>query len=198
MIRFYRWEPDFSENFTVEMVNPNWRIEDEYDLLYHLNTVYHRLTQGKPIPLDEWDSNLCLWVVRHPQLPIHSLTDVPILMGIPIVHSPRLKNLMENIGMNQLIQYIPVSIIDRWTKQNLSIYYFANFLSHIDCLDTNRTTFDEDGLIKRAVLQKRLIQHAPLFYVEGKPPFVVVREDVKKAIERAGITGCQFEEIEVV
>ncbi|MCS7222898.1 MAG: hypothetical protein RML36_17345, partial [Anaerolineae bacterium] len=50
----------------------------------------------------------------------------------------------------------------------------------------------------KAALKKEAIGDARLFRVEEWEYIVVVREDVKQAIEAAGITGCWFWELEVV
>jgi hypothetical protein len=50
----------------------------------------------------------------------------------------------------------------------------------------------------KAVLRREAIGEARVFRLEEFDLIVVIREDVKAAMEGAGITGCWFQELEVV
>ncbi len=115
------------------------------------------------------------------------------------------------IGRRPAIQYIPVPLLDRERRRRLGTYYLAKFLLWVDCVDERRSLVvpileqmdqvmqGREWVEPRIVLRREAIGEARVFrtgldYVD----WIVVREDVKEAMERAGITGCEFEEIEVV
>jgi hypothetical protein len=52
--------------------------------------------------------------------------------------------------------------------------------------------------VTKAVIDSKKIGDVPIFRLWGWEMMILVREDVKRAIEEAGITGCIFREIEVV
>ncbi len=131
------------------------------------------------------------------------------------VYSPRLKRLMESL-MVEGIQYLPLRIKHLHSDQEVHGYHIANYLHVIDCLDRERSRYEiwtEETLlfpekvpwkigkfrdVRKAVLERGRIGGVRVFRLWGWEMMVVVREDVKRAIEEAGLTGCQFWELEVV
>lgn len=81
------------------------------------------------------------------------------------------------------------------------VYYVANYLDVIDCLDRKRTDVIDDwepindlgdvGIIT-PVLSRRNIGDSVLFRVRHNSNMVVVREDVKDHLERSQVSGCVF------
>ena len=78
-------------------------------------------------------------------------------------------------------------------------------LRRIDCLNRERTRVRKDDWTPRPngvfnvqgtpCLSKAAIGDAAVFRIFGTPIKLIVREDVKDAIEAAGFTGCRFREI---
>jgi hypothetical protein len=141
-------------------------------------------------------------------------TDYPFTTGLLPVYSMRLKTLIDNMGIKE-IQYLPLKITRLDGTNEVTGYHIANYLRVIDCLNRERSTYQvwtKDNLlfwekrpfklgtfrdIRKAVLDLGKINDVPIFRLWGWD-MAVVRQDVKRTIEDAGITGCVFREIEVV
>jgi hypothetical protein len=115
------------------------------------------------------------------------------------------------LGLGQDIQYLPIRIKGEKTGQEVGGYYVANYRRRISCLDLESSIYgvygpdwvrpEQRGQIEhvwKAVLRKEPIGEARLFRVGEYDHIVVIREDVKHAIEEAGITGGYLLELEVV
>jgi hypothetical protein len=169
---------------------------------------------------DEWDvmsgTNIKHW---YPNLTAYyeesNFTDYPFITGLIPVYSPRLRSLIENMKVND-IQYLPLRIKRKDEKEEISGYSIANYLRIIECLNRERSVYQlwtKDNLlfwekrpdmlgtfesITKTVLDLKKIGDARIFRLWGWEVMVVLREDIKQAIEKAGITGCEFSEIEVI
>jgi hypothetical protein len=200
MMRYYDWTANAEGNSIVQ----DFRIkgwEDEFEILW-------RLQEGQP--LSEWDSEaVAYWAEDGP------LTDLPFTVPDFDLHSPRLKALLEGLGLGSDIQYLPIRVMGEKSGREVGVYYVANFLRRIPCLDLERSIYGRYGEhpedfevfpekigqishVWKAVLRRKEIGDARLFRVDEWDCIVVVREDVKRAMEEAGITGCWFWELEVV
>jgi hypothetical protein len=200
-MRYFRWVPysgaDEDESESVWSLSIQLKNIQEWDLML-----------GKYI--EGWDTNTT--AVYDEDI---EYTDFPIATGLLPVYSTRLKLLMENLGLED-IQYLPLRIRRRDGGKEVDGYYIANYLNVIDCLDRERSVYQvwtKDNLlfwekrpfmlgtfrdVTKAVIDSKKPGDTPIFRLWGWEMMVVVREDVKLAIERAGITGCVFREIEVV
>ncbi len=200
-MRYYGWWANSERNGIVWHVHARgWK--DDFEL-------GERLLEARPFSPEEWDSEaIAFWDEEFP------LTDLPFDPNIPF-HSPRLRALLERLGLGKDIQYLPIRILGEKTGQEVGVYYIANYLRCIPCLDLERSIYgrygehpqdfevfsDRIGQIShvwKAVLRQEAIRNACLFRVEEWKYIVVVREDVKAAMEEEGITGCWFQELEVV
>jgi hypothetical protein len=160
--------------------------------------------------IEGWDPHTTAYYEDEP-----ALTDYPFTNNALPVYSPRLKAVMEGLGLGE-IQYLPLRVRDEHGGGELLGYHIANYLRVIDCLDRERSAYQvwtRDNLlfweqtpwklgtfrdVTKAVVDSRVIGDVPLFRLWGWTMIVVVREDVKREIERAQITGCRFSAIEVV
>ena len=142
-------------------------------------------------------------------------TDYPFTSCLLPIYSTRLKLLMEDLGMND-IQYLPLKISRKDGAKEVDGYYIANYLRMIDCLNREQSVYQvwtRDTLlfwekrpfmlgtfrdVRKAVLDSDKVNNAPIFRLWGWEMMVIVREDVKQAIEKAGITGCVFRGLEVL
>ncbi|WP_448595372.1 imm11 family protein, partial [Thermoflexus hugenholtzii] len=142
------------------------------------------------------------------------LTDLLFDPNFHVV-SPRLKALLEDLGLGSEIQFLPIRIKGEKSGREIEGYSVANFLRRIPCLDLEHSIYGRYGEhpedfqvfpekigqirhVLKAVLQRKAIGDARVFRVDEWKYIVVVREDVKAAMEAAGITGCWFQELEVV
>jgi len=138
-MRFYRWASSSEGNSGIrELHIKGWA--DDFELSW-------RLQEAQPFGEGEWIQEApAEWDEEGP------LTDMPFNPNFHLV-SPRLRALLEELGLGAEIQFLPVRVA---------------------------------------------IGEARVFRVEEFDLIVVIREDVKAAMEGAGITGCWFQELEVV
>jgi len=196
-MRFYRWTANSENNGIVwHFQVRGW--EDDFELKW-------RLEEGRPLGEAEWDLEaMAYWDEEY------MLADLPFNPNISL-HAPRLKALLERSGLGQDIQYLPVRVRGEKTGQEMGVYYVANYLRRIPCLDLEHsiyTVFGPDWIrpeqrgqiagVLKPVLRRDVLGEARLFRVDEYEAIVVIREDVKQAMKETGITGCYFWELEVV
>lgn len=198
-MRYYRWASTSEGNSGVRDLNiKGW--EDDFELSW-------RLMEARPI--EEWVQEAPAgWDEEGP------LLDMPFSPNFHII-SPRLKALLEDLRLGGDVQFLPIRVIGEKSGQEVGVYYVANFLQRIPCLDLEHSIYgrygdhpedfqvfpEKIGQIRhvwKAVLRREAIGDARLFRVDEWEYIVVIREDVKEAMEREGITGCWFWELEVV
>jgi len=199
-MKFYKW----SQYGGADEIEPSiWSLSFELD-----NGVEWDLMAGKYI--ENWDVNIAATYDDEVDP-----TDYPFTSFLLPVFSPRLKELMESLGV-EYIQYLPLKIRRSDGAKEVDGYHFANYLMVIDCLDREKSEYQiwtKENLlfwekrpymlgtfryVKKAVINSDKIRNIPLFRLWGWECMVIVREDVKTAIEGAGITGCVFDEIEII
>lgn len=198
MMRYYEWASSSEENSSVDHLRiKGWK--DDFVLA-------QRLYEGHPFKEGEWEQEAPAdWSEDRP------LTD---LLFDPKFHvlSPRLKALLEDLELGPEIQFLPVRIKGEKSGREVGVYYVANFLRRIPCLDLEHSIgvefFGPDWIrpeqrgqiagVFKAALRKEAIGDARVFRVDEWEYIVVIREDVKEAMEEAGITGCWYQELEVV
>lgn len=182
-MNFYRWTPqpeDEGNACIAKILVPGLFVDSSLNV----RTVYD------PAPFAEWE-----W---HPEAAAYwneeygPLTDLPFSDEHFALHSPRLKALMERLGLSAEIQYLPMQVRSLQSGALVGEYYFAHFLRRVRCFDWEQGDWGESPLVFRYEAM------APwrLFRIWEWPHCLAVREDVKRAIEEAGITGCCFDPIE--
>lgn len=201
-MRYFSWDqysgPDEKDS------EPPWSLSTELDNIREWD-----LRLGKCI--EDWDPDTTAYYDDEEV----EYSDYPFVSGLLPVYSARLRSLMEGLGIEG-IQYLPLKIKRRDGTQEVEGYSIANYLNVIDCLDRERSVYEvwtKDNLlfwekrpdmlgtfcdVRRAVIDSKKTGDVPLFRLWGWEMMVIVREDVKQAIEKAGITGCEFREIEVI
>lgn len=130
------------------------------------------------------------------------------------VHSPKLRWIVEHHALSE-VQYLPLRILHQNDQNEVEGYCIANYLTIVDCVDRERAAYEiwtEDNLlywekrphllgtfrdITKLVLNSRRISNLSVFRLWGWEMVVIVREDLKQAIEAAALTGCRFTEIEI-
>lgn len=132
-----------------------------------------------------------------------TLSDV-LLTSFPLqVFSPKLKALLRDVGVRN-IQYFPVTISGRDTREDVSSYQLANVVGAIDCLDLEHSEFARSlgsGNIIRVsrfrILPDRVAwqgnDSVPLLFRLGEfKRHLLAHQSVKDACEKEGITGVKF------
>jgi len=167
------------------------------------------LTNGKFV--ENWHQDTVGFYKGNPQL-----IDFPITAyDIPIV-SMRLKIFLESLGVES-IQYLPICLKNSNGKiSELNNYFIANILRVVDAINRKHSvyqTWTKKNLmfwekrewmlgtfrdVKKAVLNFDLVKQERLFRIKGWSGLIVIREDVKREIENANITGFVFSKVEVI
>jgi hypothetical protein len=198
-MRYFRWPQYGGDDNVPSLV---------WDLSIQLSNISEwELMAGKYI--ERWDTNTIAYYNEEVEY-----TDFPFTGLLP-VYSTKLKSLMENLGIKD-IQYLPLKIKRRDGAKEVDGYYIANYLKVVDCLDREQSEYQiwtKDNLlfwekrpnmlgtfrdITKAVIDVNKISNVPIFRLWGLKMMVIIRGDIKQALEEAGITGCIFREIEVV
>lgn len=115
-----------------------------------------------------------------------------------IAHSSRLQRVLRAVGVDG-IDYYPLRIVNPITRDVYQSHEAANILEVIHCLDRERSDLDIDDedptnlwYINRLALVRDRLGDALLFRLGERPRTVIVRREVKEAVEGAGITGAMF------
>ena len=200
-LSFYRWAQDAGSDDTDVPAYGYLRIELPRPRVWELMKGQYD---------QDWDPHATAYLTQAPGLP-----DFPFTNNDLPVFSPRLKALLEAMGVGD-VQYLPLRIKCELDGREIEGYHVANYLRLIDCLDRERSVYQvwtKENLlfwekrpymlgtfrdVQKAVLQGAKIAEVPVFRLWGWQMMVVVRGDVKEAMECAGITGCRFERLEVV
>jgi hypothetical protein len=196
---FFRWSPFVGgyENEPIEV----WS-------LYIQDKQFNEWTLMSGEYINDWDASITAFYDKE-----LDYSDYPFGPGLIPVYSSRLRLLMEDLKVNE-IQYLPIKIKQRDGKKEVFGYTIANYLKIIDCLNREKSVYQvwtKDNLlfwekrpymlgtfrdVTKTVLDKGKIGDAKIFRLWGWKMMVVLREDVKQAIEGAGITGCDFYKLE--
>jgi hypothetical protein len=119
--------------------------------------------------------------------------------------SPGMRHLMEDV-LPGVIQFLPFRFQRLDGTGQVAGYCVGQILRRVDCLDRNRTKVRNNwrpvndsgdfGTYAPLVLSRSLIGQEKLFRIAGSCGTIVIREDVKRAIEDAGFTGQRFDLLE--
>jgi hypothetical protein len=201
-MRFYRWTQRTDDRAQQLGLYEPW----------YLNI---QLTQ-----LTEWDLMAGQLIDSCPEIVAHheagtAQVDFPLTSPDLPVHSLKLKRIIEQDELTK-VQYLPLTIMRRGQNNLVEGYSVANYLNVIDGVDRQASVYQvwtEDNLvfwekrpyllgtfrdIPKLVLNSARVRDVPLFRLKGWELAVIVREDLKQAMEAATITGCRFVEVHVV
>lgn len=105
-----------------------------------------------------------------------------------------------------LVQYLPFRLKKLDSSRRLNGYCVCQVLRAIDCLDRKRTKvrknwepINDDGdfeTVRPIVVSRRLIGDEYVFRIKGMCRSIVIREDLKDAIEDAGFKEQRFDLLE--
>lgn len=127
-----------------------------------------------------------------------------------IILNKRCIELLKSIGVNNLEEF-PLTIINHGTDEEINEYCMYNIIGSVPCLDKAASIFVESTITpgqyedfekltidgnKVNEYQKNIGEQGPLkiFRMEESVFLVIAHEDVKTAIEEAGISGWVFTE----
>lgn len=120
------------------------------------------------------------------------------ILGYLIV-SPALRALLEEHSGAE-IEFLPVRILNHKGRLASDEYSIANVIGTVDCVDMARSEGrldpGESGVFAR--LKKlhldpgRVPPEGRLFRIAAMPPVMIIRDDLRRILEDAGITGAEY------
>jgi hypothetical protein len=114
--------------------------------------------------------------------------------------SARFKSVLDRIGVDN-VDYYPARIVNEATGEKRDDYFQANVVGVISCLDEDKTEMEVEsypgfppmiGEISHMVLDESKISGELLFRLAEVTEIVIAHEKVKKAAEKAKLTGVVF------
>lgn len=106
------------------------------------------------------------------------------------------------------LEFLPVKFSNQTKNDKIPNYYLLNILTNIPCFDWDNSEYetyspeatpDKKILIdfEKLVIKQALVGERNIFRMEEQTVSVYISQKLKDAIEQAGLTGVEFEEIEV-
>ena len=121
----------------------------------------------------------------------------------PIVHQT-VKEEFENQSIQSKIQYIPITLVDIDTDDEIHEYYAMNILNHIEAIDLDNSEHDYDEefnvywfMPRRIYLDELICKGHDIFRPSKDTGYVYVSQKVKDLIEKHEWTGFKFREEKV-
>ena len=158
------------------------------------------MVEGRPVP--EWDNKIV--ATLHGDDP--ATFDFGLTENSWPVCSSKMRDFLATV-VPGLVQYLPFRLHIERDQSELTRFSVCQFLKLVDCLDRKRTrvrdnwqpinAFGDFATYRPFVLRRDLIEENKLFRINGKCRSIVVREDLKEAIENAGFTGQRFDLVDV-
>lgn len=141
---------------------------------------------------------------------VYLCPDTPVFhFGLAVdawpVFSPGMRSLMETL-VPGLIQFLPFRFQRPDGTGQVTGYCVGQILRLVDCLDRSRTkvrnnwepinNLGDFGTLRPIVLSHSLMGNEMLFRIKGMCGSIVIREDLKNAIEDAGFKDQRFDLLE--
>jgi hypothetical protein len=158
------------------------------------------MVEGRELPA--WDSNLK--AAYHGEVPISfhfGLAD----NGWP-VFSREMRQFLEKAAP-AMVQFLPFKLLVECVGKVVTGFCVGQVLRLLDSLDRERTKvrnnwqpingWGDFGTLRPIVLKENVLADNKLFRIKGQCRSIVVRQDLKEAIERAGFTGQRFDLLRV-
>lgn len=120
------------------------------------------------------------------------------------LHSSRLREIMEQLGLLYKVRYLPVHLVAHATQREVAIYYAAFYQVRLSCMSRNRTIgiWNQDFTTvldsHRPALIGSQIAGEELFVVTEYEPLVVVSRRIRDIVVKEAALGCEFKPILVV
>lgn len=144
------------------------------------------LWEGRSIP--DWDASL---VVRCEEP--GPLEDFPWCNEH--IASDRLRLLLERLAPG-CAQFLAITLLQHDGTPSPQPYWIVNWLHTVDFYDREFTDMarspEHTSFFEVVVDASRIPPDKPICRMHECQTYVAIRDDIKSAIERAGMTGCQF------
>lgn len=136
------------------------------------------------------------------------LEDMPWADGSGRMVSDRLRTLLEQHAPGE-VEFIPMKLMYKRSIVRDPVYWMANFLHVVDCIDRTLSNYEEvpdrhqpDGVrlsINKLVIRLSAIpQDVSMCRVYKYEPLVLIRRQLREVLGREGITGPQYYSVEQV
>jgi hypothetical protein len=110
--------------------------------------------------------------------------------------SPRAKEIIERAASpGDGLQWLPAAI-DHGKRRHL--YFVLHFTRCVAALDQAKSTFFDGRVWEAVLMRKRLTGHLVLTYCGSQVGKMIVSAEVKDAMQRAGLTGMNFDPAKLV
>ena len=113
-----------------------------------------------------------------------------------LIVNSEVKTIFEGAGVD-CIEYLPIWLCDHKHEISSKDYFICNVLSNLDIVDMDKSTYRMSSLdegqinrIKKLVVNYEAIpEGAKMFRASKKLVQIFINDDVKQALEKAGIEG---------
>ncbi|WP_027892574.1 imm11 family protein [Calidithermus chliarophilus] len=112
------------------------------------------------------------------------------------IYSERLIQLLKETGVKH--EAFPVKVVNRATGEVLRVkYYWFHLLEQADAFDRSKSNITPSGKVKGLKISKLFdVANLPIFRDANLPQIVLVRDSLRQLLDKSGITGCSYLDIE--
>ena len=118
--------------------------------------------------------------------------------------SQKLKDILGS-DVEDEVEYLPFTLVDHKGKDVPGAFYIVNVIGTVECVDRKQTVGRTSAMkpneyrsIKKLFLDdERIPERSKLFRLSAMPEAMVVREDLRRAIERDSVKGVAYLELGV-
>lgn len=177
---------DLGEAHEPEEPGYRWQVDSTLD-----NTQEWRLQEGQSI--DDWPERV--------EMKCHTpgpAEDMPCCGCVGHLMSDRLRRLIEARAPDHA-QYLPVVMMYKDKPLDIGPYWMANWLHVIDCIDEEKSDIRPSkypdlppNTVNLVVDPRRVPEDVLICRTKTDSLMVLIRDDLKREIQEAGMTGCQF------
>jgi hypothetical protein len=154
-------------------------------------------TLDKGTPARDWFPSEAIFDFA-PNKGIKLADSIPNSLGFHFV-SEKLKQFLESTS-GARFEFLPVRLRNHKKKVLSEVYYLANLLDIVACVDRSRSDFTVDELSKNEIRRFRTLvldtskisTDSKIFRLGERRRLLIVREDLARAITEAGCTGARF------
>jgi len=116
-----------------------------------------------------------------------------------IIANKRVRDVLMSLELTN-IEFLPICLYDHQDKVASKEYTIVNVLGSVDCIDMDKSEIDMDSIIETQIYSidnlvfdyDKIPEDARMFRATTKLDEIFVRDDVKNAMESAGLEGCVF------
>lgn len=162
---------------------------------------FNRYEVEKGIEFKDWNSNI---IASYDSEKYRMVTDYVSNDLCWFIVTGKLKNVIESVVKSN-VQYLPIRAKSKSGLDALDVY-LVNICNVVDALDLENSTYDlyeideNEKMISvlKFALKASVIKDVDLFRLKDYFPPIFISERLKEAMQKSGITGCDYLEVKVV